>query len=177
MIGIVPVVPRGSPSVVILNFLSTNDARHFEGLIAGKRKNKEFPEEIKTQRWSVNSTALSDGGIHLYIQNEVVNAYNTHCEEAGKEEFKLQQCHIGMIKISTSKWLYQGKAHILMDFIDQCDQISCLLWYQGIDPFKDHDFSQPIPNPKTREKASTIPAYAEFTLAEKGLWLAKPRSI
>ena len=62
-----------------------------------------------------------------------------------------------------------------MDFIDPCDRISCLLWYQGIDPFKDHDFSLPIPNPRTREKASTNPAYAEHTLAEKGLWLAKPR--
>ena len=49
-------------------------------------------------------------------------------------------------------------------------------FYADEDPFKDHDFKLAIPNPRTREKAKTNPEYGEYTLAEKGLWLAKPRT-
>ena len=176
-VGITHIVPKSSPSFVILNFLSTNDARHFESIVFKKRSNKDIPDEVKTQRWTVNSLELGgDEDTFNYIQNCIVNSYNEHCDEAGKDRFKLQQHHIGMIKISTTKRFFKGKPYILMDFLDPCDRISSLLWYSGLDPFKDHDFSLDIPNPRTRGKAREIPAYAEFTLATKGLWNVKARS-
>ena len=49
-VGVTPVVPRGSPGFVILTFLSTNDVRHFEGIVSKKRRNKEIPDAVKTQR-------------------------------------------------------------------------------------------------------------------------------
>ena len=176
-VGIQPIVPKNSPSFVILNFLSTNDARHFESIVFKKRNNKEIPDEVKTQRWTVNSLELGgDEETYQYIQQAIVNSYNEHCEEAGMDKYQLQQHHIGMIRITPTKRFIKGKPHILMDFLDPCDRITSMLWYSGIDPFKDYDFSFDIPNPRTRRKALENPAYAEYTIGVKGLWNAKARS-
>ena len=96
--------------------------------------------------------------------------------DAGKDKYHLQQHHIGMIKINPTKRFFKGKPHILMDFLDPCDRITSMFWYPGIDPFKDHDFSLDIPNPRTRKKAEEIPAYADYTIGAKGLWNIKARS-
>ena len=69
-------------------------------------------------------------------------------------EYKLMPHHIKMLRIGTSQRYIKGKVHVLFDFIDPCDQVTSLLWYQGHDPFEHHHFSQGIPNPRTREKAN-----------------------
>ena len=73
------------------------------------------------------------------------------------------------LRIGTSQKFIKGKVHVLFDFIDPCDRVASLLWYQDHDPFEHHDFSQEIPNPRTREKASTNNEYAKLTLKEHGL--------
>ena len=79
-----------------------------------------------------------------------------------------------MIRIGTSQKFIKGKVHVLFDFIDPCDRVSSLLWYQGHDPFEHHDFSLGIPNPKTRAKATSNPEYAKYTFKKGGLWTVKP---
>ena len=176
-IRITPIVTRASPGFVILFFLSTSDARHFEGTVSRKKKNIEIPDLICTQRWAVSSSALAgDEESIFYIQNEVVNYYNDHMERMGLEQFQLQQHHIRMIRINTSQKFVKGKPQVLFDFLDPCDRLSCLLWYQGTDPFRDHDFSLAIPNQKTRAKIASNAEYAKYTLEDKGLWTVKPRT-
>ena len=67
------------------------------------------------------------------------------------------------------------KVHVLFDFMNPCDRVTSLLWYQGYDSFEHHDFSKGITNPRTREKANTNPKYAQCTLKEHGLWTVKAR--
>ena len=38
------------------------------------------------------------------------------------------------------------------------------------DPFQNHDFSDPIPNPFTKEKAEEDEDYSTRTLEEWGMW-------
>ena len=90
-------------------------------------------------------------------------------------EFKLQTHHIRMIRIGTTQKIVKGKVHVIFDFLDPCDRVSSLLWYQGQDPFESHDFSQAIPNPKTRAKITSNPEYSKSTLKDRGLWTVKPR--
>ena len=82
-----------------------------------------------------------------------------------------------MIRIGTSQKFVKGKVHVIFYFLDPCDRVSSLLWYQGTDPFRNHDFSQAIPNPKTRAKITSNSEYAKYTLKDKGLWTAKAREI
>ena len=95
-------------------------------------------------------------------------------DKMGIEEFKLQQHHIGMIRINTSQRFVKGKPQILFDFLDLCDQLSCLLWYHGTDPFRNHDFNLAIPNRRTRAKiASNIlwkrKGYGQLNLGQEGM--------
>ena len=89
-------------------------------------------------------------------------------DEAGLD-YKLQQHHIKLIRIGTTQRFLKGKVHVVFDFLDPCDRVTSLLWYQGQDPFAGHDFSLGIPNPRTRAKASSNPECAKCTLKEGGL--------
>ena len=130
---------------------------------------KEF-----TTRCTINSSSLvaGDEDTLQYIQGEIANAYNDHMEEANLD-YKLQLHHVSQIIIGTSQRSINGKVHVLIDFLDPCDQVTSLLWYQDQDPFASHDISQDIPNPRTRYKAKTNAEYAKLTLKEHGLWTVK----
>ena len=59
---------------------------------------------------------------------------------------------------------FNGNVHVLMEFLDQCDWVTSLLWYQGQDPFAHHDFFQNNSKPRTCNKAKTSAKYAKLTL-------------
>ena len=175
-VSITPIVPRGAPGFVILTFPSPNDARHFEGTVSRKRTNKVINSKISTQRWAINSSSLlaGDETSMSYIQEAIANSYNQHMEEAGLK-YKLQKHHVKIIRIGTTQRFLKGKTHVVFDFLDPCNRVTSLLWYQGQDPFAAHDFSQAIPNPRTRDKANSNPEYAKCNLKDGGLWTVKPR--
>ena len=175
-LGITPIVPRTGPGFVILDFLNAGDAKHFEGTVVRKRNNKDIPGTIHTQRWFICSSQLTgDNESIFYIQNTIVNNYNHHMDVVGLE-YRLQELHIRMIRIGSSQKFLKGKAYIVFDFLDPCDNITSLLWYQGTDSFRDHDVKLVIPNPKTRAKIASNDEYAKFTLKDKGLWTTKARA-
>ena len=62
-----------------------------------------------------------------------------------------------------------------MDFVDTCDRVSTLLWYEERDPFDRHDFKQAIPNLATQTKSSSDLEYVKMTIKEQGLWTALPK--
>ena len=81
-----------------------------------------------------------------------------------------------MMRITPSKSTFKGETHIILEFIDPCDNIAQMYYKPGIDPFEKHDFKQPIPNPKTRSKAESDSNYKVCTLVDSGLWKKdKPR--
>ena len=67
--------------------------------------------------------------------------------------YLLKEHHRLLIRIGTNQHFIKGKLHILMDFVDPCDRVSTLLWYEDREPFYRHDFKQSIPNPATQTKA------------------------
>ena len=62
-----------------------------------------------------------------------------------------------MLRIEPKTRHLKGKVHIVIEFVDPCDKVSKLTFYENNDPFASHDFSNKIPNPKTpwRNMAST----------------------
>ena len=59
---------------------------------------------------------------------------------------------------------------VAMEFLDPCDMITKIKYYVDTDPFQNHDFEAPIPNPFTREVAEENEEYSTRTLEEGGLW-------
>ena len=167
-VSITPVMPRQGQAYVILSFPSSNDARHFKGAVSRRRNCKEKNDKIFTSRWAINSSSLmaGDDDTISYIQGEIVNAYNEQMDDA-ELECKLQLHHVSLIIIGTLQRFIKGKVHVLFDFIDPCDRVTSLLWYED----------QGIPNPRTHEKAKTNPEYAQLTLREHGLWTTKARLV
>ena len=64
---------------------------------------------------------------------------------------------------------FKCKVHVLIEFIDPCDRVTKLAFYENNHPFAGHDFSKDIPNPKTREHALSYPNYKKYTLKDYGL--------
>ena len=129
--GITPIVPRTGPGFVVLSFQSTSDARHFEGTVSRKRRNKDIPESIHTQRWAISSSALAGDEESIFMSKMRVNFYTEHMESEGLE-FKLHRHHIRMIRISTSQKFVKGKQHVIFDFLNPCDRVSSLLFMRGL---------------------------------------------
>ena len=147
-------------------------------MLATKHRRNEIDSSITTQRWSINNRDLAAGESNslAYIQNDIVNKYNDHLDRNGLlRQYELKEHHIPMININTSQRFVRGKPTLIVDFIDPCDGVTSILWYMDHDPFAGHNFKEEIPNPKTREKATTNKEYEVRTLNECGLWKRKPR--
>ena len=74
-----------------------------------------------------------------------------------------------MLRIEPKTRHLKGKVHIVIEFVDPCDKVSKLTLYENNNPFASHDFSNEIPNPKTREYALSNTSYKKCTRKEYGL--------
>ena len=88
-------------------------------------------------------------------------------------QYILQAYHIKQIRVSINKRFYRGKINFTLEFLDPCDQITQMHFFPDADPFRDHDFFLPIPNPLTRKKTISDISYKECTIEKSRLWLAK----
>ena len=87
--------------------------------------------------------------------------------------YKLESHHGPMLRLEVKTKYVRGQAHILVEFIDPCDRVTKLTFYEESNPFHKHDFKETIPNPKTREYTRNNTAYKDCTLAEYGLYKEK----
>ena len=127
-------------------------------------------EKVYTNRWTISSNDLVAGSMDAFkhYQDCIIGYYNEHMN-ANNLPYKLESFHGNMLRIEPKTRHLKGKVHIVIEFVDPCDKVSKLTFYENNDPFAGHDFSNKIPNPKTREHASSNTNYKKCTLKEYGL--------
>ena len=176
-VSIVPVIPAGSAKFypyAILRFLDVSDARHFESILHKHKITDPSMSNVRTVRWTISSNDLSAGNGKDFIQaiqDQIAKYYNTHITNKLSDTSKvLQNYHAKMIRVTPSKVSVKGETHVVLEFIDPCDNTAQMYFKPGSDPFEKHDFSRDIPNPITRNKAETDSKYKHCTLQDSGLW-------
>ena len=158
------------PSYALLTFLTANDARSFENRIKQLRQDVPAMKDVFTNRWNINSSEIIGGDEDTikHYQESIIGFYNDAIE-SHHPEFKLEAHHGPLLRIEPKSHVMKGVANIFIEFTDPCDRVSKLAFYQGITPFINHDFTQSIPNPNTREHAKSDKSYEKCTLKDYGL--------
>ena len=182
-ISIVPVLPSGSAKFnpyAILRFIDVTDARFFEHILFSCKKTEPSMKDVRMVRWSISSSDLSAGTDKDFIyaiQEQIADFYNDHItKDTLDSSFVLKDFQVKMIKITPTKVSYKDDTHVCLEFIDPCDGVTQMYFKPGNDPFANHDFRQPIPNPTTRTRAETDAMYKQCTLKDSEMWkLDKPK--
>ena len=88
----------------------------------------------------------------LKIQADIMEKYNAGVEWLDSK-YKSSEEKARKIRIKIIGRVVKGRVTVTMEFLDPCDMITQIRYYVDTDPFQNLDFSNPIPNPFTREKA------------------------